>query len=72
MWGRKSKKESQGQTCPLCQLVNTEDSESCTRCYYEFTVAAHRQVVSEISDEGAYVPQAINLLSDLNAAKPKA
>ncbi|MEE2746844.1 MAG: hypothetical protein VX473_00020 [Candidatus Thermoplasmatota archaeon] len=51
MWGRKSKKESQGQTCPLCQLVNTEDAESCTRCYYEFTVAAHRQVVSEISDE---------------------
>ena len=51
MFGRKRKKQSEGQTCPLCQLVNTEDADSCTRCYYEFTVAAHRQVVSEISDE---------------------
>ena len=51
MFGRKRKKQPEGQICPLCQLVNTEEAESCTRCYYEFTVAAHRQVVSEISNE---------------------
>jgi len=51
MFGRKRKKQTDGQTCPLCQLVNAEDAESCTRCYYEFTVAAHRQVVSEITEE---------------------
>ncbi len=37
--------------CPLCQLVNAEDAPACTRCYYEFTVAAHRQTVSEVSEE---------------------
>ena len=51
MFGRKRKKQVDGQTCPLCQLVNAEDAASCTRCYYEFTVAAHRQTVSELSDE---------------------
>ena len=51
MFGRRKKKEPVGQTCPLCQLVNPEDAPSCTRCYYEFTVAAHRQTVSEITDE---------------------
>ena len=51
MFGRKRKKEADGQICPLCQLLNAEEAESCTRCYYEFTVAAHRQTVSEITDE---------------------
>jgi len=51
MFGRKRKKEADGQICPLCQLENTMEAESCTRCYYEFTVAAHRQTVSEISAE---------------------
>ena len=31
--------------------MNEEDAPSCTRCYYEFTVAAHRQTVSEVTDE---------------------
>ena len=51
MFGRKRKKQVDGQICPLCQLANAEDAPSCTRCYYEFTVAAHRQTVSEISEE---------------------
>ena len=51
MFGRKRKKETDGQMCPLCQLVNAQDAETCTRCYYEFTIAAHRQTVSEITDE---------------------
>ena len=37
--------------CPLCQLLNEKDAPSCTRCYYEFTVAAHRQTVSEVTDK---------------------
>ena len=51
MFGRRRKKEAEGQTCPLCQLGNPEEAESCSRCYYEFTVAAHRQVVSEMGEE---------------------
>ena len=51
MFGRKRKKQVDGQICPLCQLTNAEDAPSCTRCYYEFTVAAHRQTVSEITEE---------------------
>ena len=51
MFGRKRKKQVEGQTCPLCQLVNAEEAASCTRCYYQFTVAAHRQTVSDLSDE---------------------
>ncbi len=51
MFGRKRKKQTEGQICPLCQLVNAEEAPSCTRCYYEFTIAAHRQTVSEITEE---------------------
>ena len=51
MFGFRKKKEEEGQICPLCQLLNAIDAPSCTRCYYEFTVAAHRQTVSEITDE---------------------
>ena len=51
MFGRKRKTQVDGQTCPLCQLLNDEDADSCSRCYYEFTVAAHRQTVSDITDE---------------------
>ena len=51
IFGRKRKKQTDGQICPLCQLVNTEEADSCSRCYYEFTVAAHRQTVSEISEQ---------------------
>ena len=51
MFGRKRKNQADGQICPLCQLLNAEEAESCTRCYYEFTVAAHRQTVSEITTE---------------------
>ena len=51
MFGRKRKNQAEGQICPLCQLLNAEEAASCTRCYYEFTVAAHRQTVSEITTE---------------------
>ena len=51
MFGRKRKNQAEGQICPLCQLLNAEEAESCTRCYYEFTVAAHRQTVSEITTD---------------------
>ena len=51
MFGWRKKKDVDGKECPLCQLVNAEESEQCTRCYYEFTIAAHRQTVSEVSDE---------------------
>ena len=51
IFGRKRKKQADGQICPLCQLLNAEDSASCSRCYYEFTVAAHRQTVSEITEK---------------------
>ena len=51
IFGRKRKKQAEGQICPLCQLVNAEEADSCSRCYYEFTVAAHRQTVSEISEQ---------------------
>ena len=51
MFGRKRKTQVDGQTCPLCQLLNDEAADSCSRCYYEFTVAAHRQTVSDITVE---------------------
>ena len=51
LFGFRKKKQEEGQVCPLCQLLNEEDAPSCTRCYYEFTVAAHRQTVSEVPDK---------------------
>lgn len=50
MFGRRRKAQVDGQTCPLCQLVNPEEAENCSRCYYEFTVAAHRQTVSKLTE----------------------
>tara|TARA_Y100001968_G_C19453186_1_gene770156 strand:+ start:3469 stop:4512 length:1044 start_codon:yes stop_codon:yes gene_type:complete len=51
LFGFRKKKQEDGQVCPLCQLLNEEDAPTCTRCYYEFTVAAHRQTVSEVTDK---------------------
>tara|TARA_B100000579_G_scaffold221398_1_gene181098 strand:+ start:1792 stop:2835 length:1044 start_codon:yes stop_codon:yes gene_type:complete len=51
LFGFRKKKQEDGQVCPLCQLLNEVDAPSCTRCYYEFTVAAHRQTVSEVTDK---------------------
>ena len=51
MFDRWKKQKAVGEECPLCQLVNPTGSESCSRCYYEFAVAAHRQTVSEVSDD---------------------
>jgi hypothetical protein len=50
MFGRRRKTKVDGQTCPLCQLVSPDEAENCSRCYYEFTVAAHRQTVSELTE----------------------
>lgn len=50
MFGRRRKAQVDGQTCPLCQLVSPDEAENCSRCYYEFTVAAHRQTVSELTE----------------------
>ena len=51
IFGRKRKKQADGQICPLCQLLNEYEATSCSRCYYEFTVAAHRQTVSDLSEQ---------------------
>ena len=51
MFGRRKKAKVEGIECPLCQLVNPEGSDNCTRCYYEFNVSASQQVVSQVSDD---------------------
>jgi len=51
MFERWKKQKVDGAECPLCQLMNPSDSPTCSRCYYEFDVAAHRQTVSEVSDD---------------------
>ena len=48
---RKKKTEENEHICPLCSLPNSLDAESCTRCYYDFTVSAHQQ--SRKSDDEA-------------------
>tara|TARA_B100002052_G_scaffold298642_1_gene332808 strand:+ start:1337 stop:2599 length:1263 start_codon:yes stop_codon:yes gene_type:complete len=52
---RKKDKSKDGRICPLCTLENPLDVESCSRCYYDFTVGTHQQ--SRGSDE--------NIVSDL-------
>ncbi len=59
MFGRRKKeKTTEGRTCPLCTLENPLSAESCSRCYYDFTVGTHQQsrgsdqsVVSSLLDE---------------------
>ncbi len=51
LFDRWKKQKVDGVECPLCQLVNPTGSDSCSRCYYEFDVAAHRQTVSEVSND---------------------
>ncbi|HIH84659.1 MAG TPA: hypothetical protein HA345_04540 [Candidatus Thalassarchaeaceae archaeon] len=62
MFGRRKKEETKdGLTCPLCTLENPLSAESCSRCYYDFTVGTHQQ--SRSSDE-----KVVNsLLNELNA-----
>ncbi|HII49421.1 MAG TPA: hypothetical protein HA330_05985 [Candidatus Thalassarchaeaceae archaeon] len=62
MFGRRKKEETKdGLTCPLCTLENPLSAESCSRCYYDFTVGNHQQ--SRSSDE-----KVVNsLLNELNS-----
>ena len=46
---RRKKTDEEGNSCPLCSLENPTDAESCSRCYYDFTVSSHQQ--SRQSDE---------------------
>ena len=58
---RKKEKTKDVRICPLCTLENPLDVESCSRCYYDFTVGTHQQ--SRGSDEN----MVSNLLSELNS-----
>ncbi len=40
---RRKKTDDEGNSCPLCSLENPIDAESCSRCYYDFTVSSHQQ-----------------------------
>ena len=40
---RRKKTDEEGNCCPLCSLENPIDAESCSRCYYDFTVSSHQQ-----------------------------
>ncbi|DAC24741.1 MAG TPA: hypothetical protein D7H85_05980 [Candidatus Poseidoniales archaeon] len=62
VFGRRKKEETKdGLTCPLCTLENPLSAESCSRCYYDFTVGNHQQ--SRSSDE-----KVVNsLLNELNS-----
>ena len=62
VFGRRKKEDTKnGLTCPLCTLENPLSAESCSRCYYDFTVGTHQQ--SRSSDE-----KVVNsLLNELNA-----
>tara|TARA_Y100000766_G_scaffold221085_1_gene193225 strand:+ start:3364 stop:4560 length:1197 start_codon:yes stop_codon:yes gene_type:complete len=46
---RRKKTDDETLHCPLCSLENPIDADSCTRCYYDFTVSSHQQ--SRKSDE---------------------
>ena len=55
---RKKTNDANENTCPLCSLPNPLDAESCSRCYYDFTVSVHQQsrksddaVVGSLLDE---------------------
>tara|TARA_E500000331_G_scaffold270394_1_gene261952 strand:- start:8101 stop:9357 length:1257 start_codon:yes stop_codon:yes gene_type:complete len=62
VFGRRKKEEAKdGLTCPLCTLENPLSAESCSRCYYDFTVGTHQQ--SRSSDE----KEVNSLLNELNA-----
>ncbi len=45
MFGRRRKSEQRsGVECPLCHLMNNEDAQACSRCYYDFSKPSHQQV----------------------------
>jgi len=55
---RRKKTDEKVNCCPLCSLENPIDAETCTRCYYDFTVSSHQQsrksddqVVGSLLDE---------------------
>ena len=40
---RRKKTDDEILHCPLCSLENPLDADTCTRCYYDFTVSSHQQ-----------------------------
>tara|TARA_A100000164_G_scaffold382158_1_gene439401 strand:- start:17798 stop:18994 length:1197 start_codon:yes stop_codon:yes gene_type:complete len=46
---RRKKTDDEALHCPLCSLENPLDADTCSRCYYDFTVSSHQQ--SRKSDE---------------------
>jgi hypothetical protein len=40
---RRKKTDDEILHCPLCSLENSLDADTCTRCYYDFTVSSHQQ-----------------------------
>ena len=46
---RRKKTDDESLHCPLCSLENPLDADTCSRCYYDFTVSSHQQ--SRKSDE---------------------
>ena len=40
---RRKKTDDEVLHCPLCSLENSLDADTCTRCYYDFTVSSHQQ-----------------------------
>ena len=40
---RRKKTDDDILHCPLCSLENPLDADTCSRCYYDFTVSSHQQ-----------------------------
>ncbi|MED5376051.1 MAG: hypothetical protein VX892_06055 [Candidatus Thermoplasmatota archaeon] len=40
---RRKKTDDEILHCPLCSLENPLDANTCSRCYYDFTVSSHQQ-----------------------------
>ena len=40
---RRKKTDDEILHCPLCSLENPLDADTCSRCYYDFTVSSHQQ-----------------------------
>ena len=57
----RKRKEPEGRTCPLCELVNSSEALTCSQCYFQFEKNTRQQdeAISN-EEEGTLLDELLN------------
>ena len=57
----RKRKDPEGRTCPLCELVNSSEALTCSQCYFQFEKNTRQQdeAISN-EEEGTLLDELLN------------